>query len=475
MPDGSLGFMLTFEGETEWNFYAASSDVMHDVKEKVSSDAKTNIKNAALSSGEDAVEAAGAEDGMTEVIDTMKVIKEIAQALGALDPTYVMKYEFEVLDGFGYMTATTGPESLQNCISMNVDKPGAANVVILGEDVPITADNADDFFVLSAFGTSETNPGFVDVSITPFCAHVCAAWNATSDWLDDNTYDACENMVAGAIQNGEGPQPDFTANYSQDQATYLDYRDLNYCFPAPLDYQPALVTVTDQGNSQRWQPGLTTAGWIDTDAPCTQQTHNYGGGVDSICGTCPVVKVATVPDAPFISAITEGNSEVLMAVTPGADNGAAITDYTATCTDGSTDYTGTSPTTVISVGGLTNGVAYTCTVISTNAVGTSPPSAVSSPVTPDNFPDPPTIDSITAGNSVLVITVTPGADNGAAITDYTAICTDGTTQYTGTSATTTITVGGLTNGVAYTCAVIATNAVGTSQASAVSSPVTPDT
>mgnify|MGYP006158186781 FL=1 len=86
VPDGSLGFMLTFEGDTSWDFEAAASDVMHDVKEKVSSDAKTNIKNAAEETGEDAVKAAGAEDGMTEVIDTMKVIKEIAQVLQRSQP-----------------------------------------------------------------------------------------------------------------------------------------------------------------------------------------------------------------------------------------------------------------------------------------------------------------------------------------------------------------------------------------------------
>lgn len=287
VSSGSLGFMLTFQGDKSWKFFAASEDVLHDVKEKVSSDAKTNIKNAALNSGEDAVKAAGAEDGMTEVIDTMKVIKEVAQALGALKPSYVMKYEFEELDDSGYMQ--TFEADPNNCISANTSKPGAANVVILGPRNNITPDTADEFFVLSAFGTSKVNPGFVDVSITPVCAHVCAAWNASNDWLDDYTSSECTTMLAGA---SDDPQ---TTEISREQATYLGYYDLNQCLTVTgganfqsRDSTP-WATVTDQANSQRWQPTINMSnGWIETDVPCKQKTQYYPVGADSICGTCPL-------------------------------------------------------------------------------------------------------------------------------------------------------------------------------------------
>ena len=63
---------------------------------------------------------------------------------------------------------------------------------------------------------------------------------------------------------------------------------------------------------------------------------------------------------------------------------------------------------------------------------------------------------------------------GAEITDYDATCTDGANTYTGTSTTSPITVSGLTNGVAYTCTVTATNSVGTSSASAATAPITPE-
>ena len=448
VPDGSLGFMLTFEGDTSWDFEAAASDVMHDVKEKVSSDAKTNIKNAAEETGEDAVKAAGAEDGMTEVIDTMKVIKEIAQVLGALDPSFVMKFGWETANVDGTEGVFYDGES---CIRENTDSPAAANVAILGPDQTPTYENADQFYVLSAFGTSRYNPGLVDASITPMCAYVCAAFNATNEALDDYSQTDCTSMIAADTVQ---------------QDAYNGYSVLNACLVAGgLDGPDGVAWVTPPTSaSLRWGP---TSGTYEPDgtavASCAQTTFRYPDVTDSICGTCPVVKADTVTDAPTIDSITAGNSVLVITVTPGADNGAAITDYTATCQPMDlTDYTGTSDTTTITVGGLTNGVAYTCSVIATNALGSSDISAYQR-ATPNSGPDAPTIDSMTENsNGGVVITVTPGADNGAAITDYTATCTDDSTDYTGTSATTNITVGGLTNGVRYNCTVTSTNALGTS-------------
>ena len=446
VPDGSLGFMLTFEGDTSWDFEAAASDVMHDVKEKVSSDAKTNIKNAAEETGEDAVKAAGAEDGMTEVIDTMKVIKEIAQVLGALDPSFVMKFGWEASGAGGLGVFYDG----ESCISENTDSPASANVVILGPDQTPTADTTDQFYVLSALSVNAQNPGFVDASITPMCAYVCAAFNATNEALDDYSQTDCTSMIAADTVQ---------------QDAYNGYSVLNACLVAGgLDGPAGVAWVTPPTSaSLRWGP---TSGTYEPDgtavASCAQTTFRYPDVTDSICGTCPVVKADTVTDAPTIDSITAGNSVLVITVTPGADNGAAITDYTATCTDGTTQYTGTSATTTITVGGLTNGVAYTCSVIATNALGSSDISAYQR-ATPNSGPDAPTIDSMTENsNGGVVITVTPGADNGAAITDYTATCTDDSTDYTGTSATTNITVGGLTNGVRYNCTVTSTNALGTS-------------
>ena len=85
-------------------------------------------------------------------------------------------------------------------------------------------------------------------------------------------------------------------------------------------------------------------------------------------------------------------------------------------------------------------------------------------------PDAPTIDSITAGDSQVVITFTSGADNGSPITGYTALCLHTISDSSIVSSSNSpITVTGLNNGVSYVCAVSATNDAGTSQASEASS------
>ena len=73
------------------------------------------------------------------------------------------------------------------------------------------------------------------------------------------------------------------------------------------------------------------------------------------------------------------------------------------------------------------------------------------------------------------ITLWVTADEGdSAVTRYDASCTDGANTYTGTSASSQITISGLTNEVAYTCTVTATNSLGTSSSSAATDPIIPE-
>lgn len=88
-------------------------------------------------------------------------------------------------------------------------------------------------------------------------------------------------------------------------------------------------------------------------------------------------------------------------------------------------------------------------------------------------PDAPTIGTATsAGATSASVTFTaPANDGGTAITGFTATSSPG--GLTGTSASSPITVSGLTTGTAYTFTVTATNAVGTGAASSASNSVTP--
>ena len=128
----------------------------------------------------------------------------------------------------------------------------------------------------------------------------------------------------------------------------------------------------------------------------------------------------------------------------------------------------------ITVNNLINGREYSCTVAPvTDLVSVPLSNAVNATPVPV-IPSTPQIINVDYGDSEAYISVSVSNNGGAIISSYTATCTDGTTEYTGTSTTSFITVSGLTNGVGYSCSVTATNAAGTSTASTPSLPITPE-
>ncbi|MFZ4549026.1 MAG: DUF1566 domain-containing protein [Bacteroidales bacterium] len=93
---------------------------------------------------------------------------------------------------------------------------------------------------------------------------------------------------------------------------------------------------------------------------------------------------------------------------------------------------------------------------------------------PSGLPGAPTIGTALPGNTQAFVSFTAPVNTGGTITSYTATSSPG--GFTGTlnqAGSGTITVNGLTNGTAYTFAVTATNATGTSEASSASNSMTP--
>ena len=89
-------------------------------------------------------------------------------------------------------------------------------------------------------------------------------------------------------------------------------------------------------------------------------------------------------------------------------------------------------------------------------------------------PSTPTIIATDYGDGTIRLTVSVADNGGANITNYNATCNDGINAFTFNSSTTIITVRALTNGTTYTCTVTATNAAGTSAASAPTAGITPE-
>ena len=198
---------------------------------------------------------------------------------------------------------------------------------------------------------------------------------------------------------------------------------------------------------------------------CTVSATNVDGtGPNSTASSLFIPE--PVPDAPTALTVAPASTQVTVGFTPGAANGGTITGYSATCTPVSAGTPGTATNTAspVVVTGLTNGDAYTCTVFATNAYGPSFVSAPSSAVTPGTVPAAPTSVVATGGNGSASVAFIAGANNGNAVLHFDASCTGTGPPIAGTAASSPISVPGLTNGVSYTCAVTATNAVGTSAA-----------
>ncbi len=99
------------------------------------------------------------------------------------------------------------------------------------------------------------------------------------------------------------------------------------------------------------------------------------------------ISFAAAPDAPTAVAVTPGNTQALVAFTPGADGGAPISDYAVSCssTDGGAAASANGLTPPILVSGLTNDKTYTCALTATTATASDTSSASSAFPRPRRF------------------------------------------------------------------------------------------
>lgn len=180
------------------------------------------------------------------------------------------------------------------------------------------------------------------------------------------------------------------------------------------------------------------------------------------------------PDAPTsISAVADGLTAIVSFTAPSYEGQTPVTSYKVVSSPGGIVTTGSASP--ISISGLTAGETYTFVVYALNSVGQGTESSPSNAITLGTTPDPPTnVTGVAGDTTVLVSFNAPDNTGGLSITGYTVYVYDGEGFVkTVSGSDLSISVTGLTNGVAYTFTCVATNMLGNSEPSSESDPVTP--
>jgi hypothetical protein len=233
--------------------------------------------------------------------------------------------------------------------------------------------------------------------------------------------------------------------------------------------------------------GVTVTGLTNGSSYTFKVTATNAAGTGPASEASTPVTPATTPSAPAAPTAAAGNESAVVTWSAPANGGSQITSYTVTPFIGSeaqtpTTVTGAPPVTSATINGLTNGTSYTFKVTASNAVGAGPASEASNAVVPaaPQVPGTPTGVTATAGNASAVVKWTAPSSGGSQISSYTVTPFIGSeaqtpTTITGSPPVTSATIGGLTNGTAYTFTVTATNSIGSGSPSAPSTSVTPFT
>jgi Fibronectin type III domain len=274
------------------------------------------------------------------------------------------------------------------------------------------------------------------------------------------------SSAAGAVGNPPGAPTAVTARIGNTQALLSFTPPASIGGSAITGYDATCTGGTTAGTGHSTASPLTVNNMTNGGTyMCTVTASNNDGPGPPSAPTLSFVP-APVPDAPTIGTATLGDMSATVTFAANGAGGHPITSFTTTCTPvgGGTAVLAAGPSPV-AVTGLTNGTAYTCTVFATNADGDSFLSAPSNTFTPARAPDAPAV-AATTGNAFASVVITPGSNNGSAVTLYTVSCTGPSGNPGSVSAATAanpIVVTGLTNGILYSCTVIATNSIGPSQ------------
>ncbi len=286
--------------------------------------------------------------------------------------------------------------------------------------------------------SSTVQPANLPAAPTNLLASITSATQVTLDWTDNAT-----NETGYLVQRAVGAGAFATlATTPANSSTYIDTTAL-----AGTTYSYQVLAFNVLGNS----------------APSNTATITFAKpAAPSALVAVPSV-LSTAAPTMTLTWVDNSNNASGFVLQRATNSG-----FTA----GSTIFSTSNVTyTDITVG---RGVTYFYRVLASNGIGSSAYSNTATATAAGQLSNAPVIGVATAGNTQATVTFTAPAPNGStAIMTYTATSSPG--GKTATSATSPITVKGLTNGTPYTFTVTALNASGTSAASAASNSVTPAT
>jgi hypothetical protein len=211
-----------------------------------------------------------------------------------------------------------------------------------------------------------------------------------------------------------------------------------------------------------------SAGTFHSCALADGQAFCWGAGNHGELGTGTTWEFRDLPAAVDTAGPLKG--KVVTAIASGASHSCAVADMRAYCW-GSNEYgqlgnNSTAQRSLVPVAVTTTGV------LSGKSITTIASSEHHTAVLAATAPQPPTTVTAMAGNMQATVSWSaPGDDGGSRVTEYVATGFPGGSSCS--SAATSCTVAGLSNGTAYTFTVTARNAIGMSDPSAASAPVTP--
>ena len=328
-----------------------------------------------------------------------------------------------------------------------------------------------------AVGTSITSLSAIEFDFTvsnPAIKSVYLDFLFTSEESTGDIYDVAGFIVDGTnyayLSNGSIISPN-TATESSGWSP----NSLNSVSMSSALKSATLVGLIDQtltthtiiiSVSDTWDIGCASMFMVSGLTGSTSNTSGYRSlGTMTPATSTPAITASGAPTS--VTATSTGATTANVSFTaPASDGGATITSYTATSSpSGITGSISQAGSGTIAMTGLTAGTTYTFTVTATNSAGTSAASSASNSITTVGAPSAPTSVAATATGkrSATVSFGAPASNNGSAVTSYTATSTPGGITQTLTQATGgTFNFDGLQPGTAYTFAVTATNAIGTS-------------